>query len=328
MKHKELPWMLLPCAGFAIGALFLRSREKPIVALPPQKGPFSWRLMKASRTPLTPREVGIGFADKWTVEFQAAGAAPTFKKGWTYEGTWPQPQNLRLMTLRNGRETQIKLPTSRLNWSAKQAPGEPENGDFRRMLVTFLLPPVPEQDALLLKTELMPVHNYQIKPTPNNTRGDSIQGKWQPFSLKVRAVGEKVKLPEVSRYSPIQIEKTKITKFGPSTPYVCPVQVEVTARCTDEEMIKKGAALRFEMPRVIDDSGQEFYADMRGTSSISALNDAVTGQLDINLDTRGFYGPLLQKRKGRLWLESWVSVKEGWPRRIRVLLRGAPETKK
>jgi hypothetical protein len=271
--------------------------------------------------------VGLGYHDKWVVNLEALGAIPPFKKGWTYEGTHPQPQNLRVAAQRDGREGILKsVPSQDIQWLWERAEGEPKEGAFRRLKMTFLLPPVESRDALLLKTELYPQHNYRIKPAPNSSQYDTLPGKNQPFSLAVRKASETLPATSVSRYCPLQIDKAVVKRFGPYGPFTCPVEVEVSVRCLDEELIKNGASIRVESPRVVDDSGQEFYAHSRGVSR-SGTEGEVTALFDVGLDTRDWYGPPLGQRKGRLWLESAASVNDGWPKKIKVLLKEAPQAK-
>ncbi len=362
MERRELFYLMLPCLFFAGIALLLSGHGKQVAppappvfvaALPrkaapppspaptiPPKGPFGWRVMSKERRSMTPREVGLGYWEKWVVELESFGVPKPLPKpqqsGWSYDGTEPDAQNLRLTTLQANKETLLALPkrqTISFDWAPEgSAYG---TGPWKYATLTFLVPPLSTSGPVFLKTEIRPLHEYIHTFSTATSTGSTnkyTESKAQNFTLQIHKQGESVSAPPVSHDCLVRIEKTIVRHVGKAKPYRDDVEILVEASqiggsTTSNYNTGFRAKWDFELPRIVDDGGQEYNFGGGSGTSYSPNGNRGVWSFTTNFDGPDSDNQYIKNRKGRLWLLSKVSVNNCWPLDIRVLLRNTPQRK-
>jgi hypothetical protein len=298
------PVLLLGGIGFYLG----RKSPNP---MPDEQEPLRVKLDSFKLEPITPREAEMGFDTKAVARYRQTGSPPV-PPNYQNTGGDAGHRNARLLLSDKTVLVPDRSKDTKRFW-ARTIVGE----DIQSVFLMRLRDLKPGQEVQL-QSEFETTAAYNI----NNAAGKAIRRT--AFSakttarLRVRRAGEKVVLPRVSRYCPIELQKAELVSAKYPTPGN-DLQLNLRYRYLGTSV--RRPSVEVEYPYAIETNGKKSFrichSDIPGQAARPPMRFS---QGDEHADSEAhFYlaSDLLPQSKG-CFIETKVSFDDCWPLRIRV----------
>lgn len=311
-KSREVALLVLPALALvAFG--FVMQREPRLVGRS-ETGNFSLTIDEIKQEPATPLEVFKGYDTRVTVKYTMS-KAPQIANAKLVGSSAFGNLNARLIQRKDGAERVLRLP----GVSAVLLSGL-EDTTF-----LFRLSKVPLSDGeLTFKTSVCGGYVY------NKSSGGikSLYTTPVPVEIVVRKAGETVQIPVVSKYCPLKQEEMKVEAVASAQSVVGEnTRVTATVRCLEEPPIEgfKDKCV-FSKPRLVDANGKEYMSfnnKMIG-KNMAQIVIGWPGDGGNEKTCHRWFGlpvQLIPKSGGRVTFKTEVSINDGWPLPLSVVVR-------
>jgi hypothetical protein len=301
---RELALLLLPVV--ALGAFGLWMRGKNVSAKK-----FEFTLQSVEVVPATPRDVYEGFDTlvKVKYDFPPAPKLPNAEPAAKPSGI-DEP---KLFYKTRGKVQRVQLlPT---DIAVMNFAGE-DRAEIRLRLRT-----VPTKyGELTLKSAARGSFWYNVRGT--GTEKD-LKVPPRSFSIVVRRAGERVTMPQVSKYRPFRI---KTISRDRTEKWPAPLERKLIKVTIENFQPTDNERWRFLRSRLIDSRGKEYKSSIKvGTQYVSwvQISEPADHLVDKHNLVRWFSFPLdlIPKSAGKITFKTEVSLNDSWPLPISYVVR-------